>query len=150
MMRLDGQQSFSIPVDVFWTKLTDLDFVVSAIPDVVRVKSMSTDRAEIVLRPKLAFIQADLELTIEQKPGDPNRSCEWLLKTKAIGSTSQVRTAMELEPTQRGTTMHWSATVEELGGLLKMVPSGLIEAAARRVITDVLTGIEDKMEDTIC
>jgi carbon monoxide dehydrogenase subunit G len=149
MMRLDGQQSYSIPVDVLWCKLTDLEFVVAAIPDVVRVNSMSPSTAELVLRPKLAFIQADLELAIEQIPGEENRTAEWMLKTKAIGSHSKVRTKIELEPGPRGSVMHWSATVEDLGGLLKMVPSGLIEAAARRVITDVLTRIEEKMDDTI-
>ena len=148
-MRLDGQRSFSVPVDVLWSKLTDLDFVLSALPDVVRVTTMSADKAELVLRPKLSFIQADLDLTVEQIPGDPNRTAEWVLKTKAIGSTSRVRVTMELEPSPRGAVMHWSATIDELNGLLKLVPLGLIEAAARRVITDVLTNIEDKMDDTI-
>lgn len=149
-MRLDGQQSYSVPVDVLWSKLTNLEFVVAAIPDVTRVKSQSTDKADLVIRPKLAFVQADLDLIIEQIPGEANRSAEWILKTKAIGSSSRVRATMELEPSPRGAVLHWSATVEELGGLLKLVPSGLIEAAARRVITDVLTGIEKNMDDTIC
>lgn len=149
-MRLDGQHTFSVPVDVFWTRITDLPFIVSALPDVSKIKSIDENVAVVVVQPKFAFVQTDFDLNIEQRPGEPNRSVEWILQTKGIGSSSRVLATMELEPNPRGTLMHWSATVEELGGLLKLVPGGLIEAAARRVITDVLASIEDKMDDTMC
>lgn len=145
MVKLEGQREFSVPVDVLWTKLTDLSFVVSAVPDVKEVKSITADKADLVIQPKLSFIKADLSLIIEQQPGEPNRSAIWVLKTKAIGSSSKVKATMDLTPSNTGTTMNWTAAVEELGGLMKLVPSGLMQAAAQKVIGDVLTGVEEKL-----
>jgi len=145
MVKLEGQREFSVPVDVLWTKLTDLSFVVSAVPDVKEVKSITADKADLVIQPKLSFIKADLSLIIEQQPGEPNQSAIWALKTKAIGSSSKVRATMELSPSATGSQMNWTAAVEELGGLMKLVPTGLMQAAAQKVIGDVLTGVEEKL-----
>jgi carbon monoxide dehydrogenase subunit G len=145
MVKLEGQREFSVPVDVLWTKLTDMSFIIAAVPDVKEVKSITADKAELVIQPKLSFIKADLSLTIEQQPGEPNRSAIWVLKTKAIGSSSKVKATMDLTPSDTGATMHWTAAVEELGGLMKLVPTGLMQAAAQKVIGDVLTGVEEKL-----
>ena len=41
--------------------------------------------------------------------------------------------------------MHWIAEVKELGGLLKMVPQGLIRGAAQKVLDDAWTAVEAKL-----
>jgi hypothetical protein len=40
----------------------------------------------------------------------------------------------------------WRAEVKSLGGLLKMVPSGLIRGAAQKVIEDVWNGVADQVK----
>jgi len=39
----------------------------------------------------------------------------------------------------------WTAEVTQLGGLLKMVPAGLIRGAAHKVIEDVWDGVAKKL-----
>ena len=52
---------------------------------------------------------------------------------------------MHLAPEGTGTRVHWKADIQQLGGLLKAAPQGLIRAAAEKVIHDVWTHIERKM-----
>ena len=42
--------------------------------------------------------------------------------------------------------MQWTGAVRELGGLLKAVPSGLIQAAAQKVIAEVWAGIKARLQ----
>ncbi len=60
------------------------------------------------------------------------------LTSKGIGSSNTVETALTLTPADAQTRVRWTAEVTQLGGLLKMVPSGLIRGAAQKVIEDVL------------
>ena len=51
--------------------------------------------------------------------------------------TTTVTTALTLVPTDAGTDVSWVADITALNGLLKMVPRGLIQSAAQKVIADV-------------
>jgi carbon monoxide dehydrogenase subunit G len=68
------------------------------------------------------------------------------LKSKGIGSSSEVETALTLTPHEQGTKIRWTADVKSLGGLLKMVPTGLIRGAANKVIEDTWTGVTTKLQ----
>jgi carbon monoxide dehydrogenase subunit G len=73
--------------------------------------------------------------------GQEPASLKFSQKSKGIGSSSEVETALDLSPCEQGTKVAWRAEVKSLGGLLKMVPSGLIRGAAQKVIEDVWNGV---------
>lgn len=147
MIQLHGDKMFALPVDALFAKLTDLQFLVTCLPDVKEVKRVDPDRAELTLRPKLSFVAGELALTIEKQRAEPPGVAEFLMKTKGIGSSADVRAVFNLNPTESAQTqMSWTAAVVQLGGLLKAVPHGLIQAAAQRVINDVLAGLERQLQ----
>ena len=76
----------------------------------------------------------------------PN-SARVLVHSKGIGSSSLVEASLAFSPTPEGTRVHWSADIKELGGLLKMIPAGLIRGAAQKVIGDAWTRIEAKVKE---
>ena len=49
---------------------------------------------------------------------------------------SPAERGLALTPQDSGTRVHWTADVKDLGGLLKAVPRGLVQAAAQKVIAD--------------
>ena len=65
---------------------------------------------------------------------------------QGIGSSSTVEASFAFSPTATGTRVHWVAEVKELGGLLKMIPSGLIRGAAQKVIGDAWNLIDAKLQ----
>lgn len=145
MIHLEGDRPFPLPPQDLFPKLTDLGFLVRCLPDVAEVKDVQPATASLVIRPGLAFVRGDLNLIIEKVEESPPATARLLLRTKGIGSTSTVAAGFRLDPAEGGTLLHWTADVQELGGLLKAVPKGFIQGAAQKVITDVLTAIAGKL-----
>jgi uncharacterized protein len=145
MLRFEGDKDFTQTPTELWDKLTDARFLVQCLPDVETVKEVDADQAALVIRPGLAFVRGSLDVTLRLSDRTPPTSARMTLISKGIGSSSTVETAVNLSARATGTHLHWSAEVKELTGLLKMVPSGLIRGAAQKVINDVWTAVETRL-----
>jgi carbon monoxide dehydrogenase subunit G len=145
MLRFEGDRDFSQPPAELWTCLTDPRFLVECIPDVEKVTELSPDHAALVLRPSFAFVRGSLEVTLDIVDKAAPETARVLIKSKGIGSSSAVEAALALAPQGGGTRVHWAVEVKELGGLLKMVPSGLIRGAAQKVVNDAWAAVEKRL-----
>ena len=67
---------------------------------------------------------------------------KFALLSKGIGSSSDVEVALTLAAADPGSVVKWSAEVKQLGGLLKMIPPGLIRGAAQKVTEDIWNEME--------
>ena len=148
MLHFEGDRDFpQAPADLF-ARLTDARFLVTCIPDVESIAHQEPDRAVFTVRPGLAFARGSLEVTLQVVGKTPPTSARILLISKGIGSSSTVEATLTLAPHDAGTRMHWTAEVKELGGLLKMVPQGLIRGAAQKVLNDAWAAVEAKLRET--
>jgi carbon monoxide dehydrogenase subunit G len=136
MLRFEGDRDFPLPLNDVWDKLTDPRFLAVCIPDVETVKSVGNDQAELVLRPGFAFVRGTLDVLLQVADAQRPTFARMLARGKGIGSSSDVEATLALSPQGDGTRVHWVAEVKELGGLLKMVPAGLIRGAAEKVVND--------------
>jgi len=143
MLRFECDKDFSRPPQEVWDRLTDARFLARCIPDVDSVKEATADRAVLILRPGFAFVRGTLEVTVQIAERTAPSSAKITLVSKGIGSSSTVEAVLSLAPYGvTATHVNWVAEVKELGGLLKLVPSGLIRGAAQKVITDAWTAAE--------
>jgi carbon monoxide dehydrogenase subunit G len=145
MTRFEGDRDFTQPPADLFAKLTDARFLVTCLPDVESVGAQEADRAVLTLRPGLAFARGTLEVTLQVVEKTPPTAARMLLNSKGVGSSSTVEASLALAPHNDGTRVHWVAEVKELGGLLRMVPQGLIRGAAEKVINDAWTAVESKL-----
>ncbi|SRR5579885_3521331 len=145
MVRFEGDRDFRLPPAELFARLTDARFLVQCIPDVESVTQIESDRASLVLRPGFSFVRGTLEVALEVVEAVAPASARWRMTSKGIGSSSEVAAALALAAHDGGTRVHWTAEVVSLGGLLKMVPSGLIRGAAEKVVNDVWAAIEAKL-----
>jgi len=148
MQRFEGDRDFSLAPDDVWARLTDARFLVQVIPDVDSVKEQQPDRAQLVLRPGFAFVRGTLEVSLKIVDAVKPTSARVLLSSKGIGSASEVEATLAVAPHEGGSRVHWVAEVKSLGGLLKLVPGGLIRGAAQKVINDAWTRIGEKLAAT--
>jgi carbon monoxide dehydrogenase subunit G len=78
---------------------------------------------------------------------EPGKSITYKIVTKAVGATSTVVTKLEFKPTDAGgTAIHWTGDLTQITGLLKMVPKGLLQGTASKVIEDVWAAVTKKLE----
>jgi carbon monoxide dehydrogenase subunit G len=145
MIRFEGTKDFALPPEALWAKLTDARFLVTCFPDVESTPELAADHAALVLRPSLAFMRGTLNVKLHFADPIPPTSVRLLLDSKGIGSSSKVEAVLKLAPEGQGSRVQWSAEIKELGGLLKLVPGGLIRGAAQKVLNDVLATAEAKL-----
>lgn len=145
MIRFEGEKDFSQSIADIGAKLIDARFVVQCIPDVESLKELETDRAVLILRPGFSFVRGTLEGTLRIVDAVAATGVRYLIANKGIGSSADVEATLAFEPGPNGTRIRWSAEVKALGGLLKLVPSGLIRGAAEKVIGDTWSAVEAKL-----
>lgn len=145
MIHFEGRKTFALPVAEVAAKLSDAAFLVSCLPDTEIVEATS-DRAVWKLKPKLAFLSGSLTVEMTATARDPGRSVTFRVQAKAIGTSSTVMTALTFSPTpEGGTEVYWTGDVTEVTGLLKMVPKGLIQGSAEKVIEEVWSAVSARL-----
>jgi len=145
MLHFEGQKQFPQAVAELVAKFSDARFLVNCVPDVVSVVATSATEATCVLRPGLSFVRGTLEVTMRIADHAPDQPIKINLHSKGIGSSSDVEAILRFSPADQGTAIQWCADVKHLGGLLKAVPHGLIQAAANKVINDAWNAVEMKL-----
>jgi carbon monoxide dehydrogenase subunit G len=146
IMQFDGEKEFALPPKDVFAKLSDAHFLVECVPGKETVSHVEPHKAVFTQRPGFAFVRGTLEVTIVVKETTPDTRILCSLVSKGVGSTSDVETVITLTPKGDGTHVHWKAEVKSLGGLLKMVPGGLIRGAAQKVIADMWHEIEKRLK----
>jgi carbon monoxide dehydrogenase subunit G len=145
MISFEGDRELAPSPAEVWSKLSDARFLVACVPDVESISQSQAERAVCTIRPGLSFVRGSLQLTIAVAEAVPENSVRLLLHTKGIGSSSDVEASLTLAPRDSGTSVHWIAQIQNMGGLLKAVPQGLIKAAAQKVIADVWAAVERQL-----
>jgi carbon monoxide dehydrogenase subunit G len=146
MIQFEGDRDFALPPSALWAKLSDARFLVTCIPDVESLEKSEASVAVCTIRPGFSFVRGTLELTIRVTEAVPDQSVKLLLRSKGIGNTSAVEAQLALSPQEAGTRVHSRAQVTEMGGLLKMVPQGLVRGAAQKIIADVWAAVEARLK----
>ena len=146
MLTFEGERVLPQPPQAVFAKLRDASFLAECIPDATVQGQPQRDQVKLSVRPGLSFIGGSLtvNLTIVEAV-EPSR-LRFQAVSKGIGTSSDVSTAVTLEPADAGTHIRYQAEVTKLGGLLKAVPSGLIRGAAQKIIEQVWTRLEEKLK----
>lgn len=145
MLHFEGERTFGLPVETLWARLRDAAFLAESVPDGAVEGTPTRDRAAVTVRPELAFARGTLDVTLEVVAAEEPSSVRVRVTGKGVGSSSVVEASLRLRPEGAGSSVAWSADVQSLGGLLKMVPPGLIRGAAHKVIDDVWNGIASRL-----
>jgi carbon monoxide dehydrogenase subunit G len=147
MLHFEGDKEFSKPPAEVWARLSDARLLVQCIPGAEPVGQAEPTTAACKLHPKLAFVRGTLEVTLRVVEAVEPTTVRLSLLSKAVGASSEVAVVLALAGAGDGTRVHWTADVVSLGGLLKLVPSGLIRGAAQSVINDVWAQVDVKMAE---
>jgi carbon monoxide dehydrogenase subunit G len=142
--QFQGVKSFDRPAAAVASKLSDAAWLVGCLPE-AQVTGATPDRAAWKLKPKLSFLTGSLDAVIEATAREPGRSVTFRILSKAIGAASTTLAKLEFHEAAAGTDVHWSADIAEVTGLLKMVPKGLIQGTAEKVIEDVWAAVGSRL-----
>src|SRR5436190_14842288 len=146
MIHFEGDKSFPLPVAEVAAKLSDAGFLANCVPD-AQVSEAAADHAVGKIKPKLSFLTGGLTLTADVTAREAGKSVSYRIVSKVIGASSTVATTLHFnEADGGGTTINWTGDLVAVSGLLKMVPKGLMEGAAKKVIDDVWSAISARLK----
>ena len=129
-----------------WAKLTDLRFLTQCIPNIESVVESQPDQIRFKLRPGVSFVRGSLEVTLKVDKLELGKSARYWIHSRGIGSSSDVEAFLTLQPIENGSHLHWMVDIKSLGGLLRALPQGLIKASAQKVIGDIWSVVEKKLQ----
>ena len=145
MIQFGGTETFPLPQAEVFAKLGDAGFLAGCLPDTEVVRA-TLDEAEWKSRPKLAFLSGVIDTTAKVTLRQGSEALKYSLTTKAVGSGSTVEAVLTFETgDDGGTRVRWSSAITSFSGLLKLAPTGLIQATATKVIADVWVAVRAKL-----
>ncbi len=144
MIPFAGEQSFPHPVGVVASKLSDAGWLVGTLPD-VQVTAAGPERASWKMKPKLSFAPGLLDSTLERTSQEPGAAVGFRVATKAIGASSTVHIRLTFRAADSGTVVPWAGELTEVTGLLKMIPKGLLQSTAEKVIAEVWAAVSARL-----
>lgn len=144
MLHFEGDKVFPRPPREIFDRLSDARFLGGCFLEAETITQAERDLLICTLRPGVSFVRGNLELTLRIEAVEPS-AIRYHVQSKGIGSHNKVEAEVTLTAHENGTQAHWSADITELGGLLKMVPQGLIKASAQKVIDDLWAAVEGKL-----
>lgn len=145
-MHLEGDRDIPLPIDQAWPRLSDAGFLAGSLKGVEIIRT-GPDESAWKLRPALSFITGSLDITLTIVERTPPSTVTARVFSKGIGATSTVEVRVGLLPSATGCTASWTLDVTQLTGLLKLVPKGLMQGAAQKVIDDVWNQIAAAMNN---
>ena len=147
MIHFEGDKFFPLPLHLAAAKLSDAGFLAGTLPD-AEVTEAVAERAAWKIKPKLAFLSGSLNVELTRTAAEPDKSVAFQVLAKAIGATSTVVVTLafaEKDGKDGGTAVHWTGDLTQVTGLLKMVPKGLLQGSAHKVIEEVWSAVEAKL-----
>src|SRR5262245_13558432 len=144
MIHFEGDKSFPLTVAEVAAKLSDAGFLVNCLPD-VQVSEATPDKAAWKLKPRLSFLTGSLNVEMTTTAREAGKSVAFKVFAKAMCASSIVVTNLNFKEAEGGTAVHWTGDLEQVTGLLKVVPKGLLQGAAQKVIDDVWAAVSAKL-----
>ncbi|HLW67995.1 MAG TPA: SRPBCC domain-containing protein [Gemmataceae bacterium] len=145
-MQFEGDKDFPLPPDQVWPRISDARFLVDSLKDPGQLLLRGLDVGEWRVKPAASFISGTIDNRLEITNRKPPEEMTVVLTGKGVGSSSTTVIVFKVLPHEGGTRIHWQAEITQLTGLLKMIPKGLIQATAKKVIEDVWDGVEQQLK----
>jgi carbon monoxide dehydrogenase subunit G len=147
MMNFEGNEFFEVPPETLYERLTDLTLMQKFIPGLESATLVDENKMQCVVRPGLSFVRGNLKLEMEMLEKQPPSLARMRVHGKGIGNDVTIESVLALAPYEDGkaTALHWSAEIVKLGGLLKAVSKGLIQAAANKVVEHTWAELRTEM-----
>jgi carbon monoxide dehydrogenase subunit G len=145
MIHFEGVETFPLPVAEVSAKLSDAGFLANCVPD-AHVSVATPDKSVGKVKPHLSFLTGGLTLEATVTGREVGKSVAYQIVSKVIGASSTVTAKLEFAEADGATTVNWSGDLVAVTGLLKMVPKGLMEGSAKKVIEDIWASVHAKLK----
>lgn len=146
-LTFSGRETFKLPPETLFARITDLDQMVTSIPGLESSKRVDAQTVQCVIRPGFSFLRGTVNAQIRLVDSQPPKSARMEVAASGIGLSMRIESTLEVGPTADGSQLDWTATVVELKGLVATLSRPLISSAADQVIRGAWRKLHDSLGD---
>ena len=140
-----GEERFAASPQTLAALLTDLDAMAATIPDLVSSEKIDPRTIHCVVRPGFSFLRGTMKLTIALGESESSDNATLSVTARSIGVSMNVSARWKISADGTGSRLHWTATIDELKGLISAVSPSLIQAAADQVIRHAWSQVHQQL-----
>ena len=144
MLHFEGTEQFPTSPAAVFAYLADPARLARAMPE-HQITGETADSATWKVRPRFAFMAGTLDTTATVLTRTPDAAVSYRIVSTGVGSSSTMETHLSVTPHPDGTQVRWTGDLVELGGLLKLVPRGMLQTAALKTIDDLWTAVRKEL-----
>lgn len=135
MIEFQGEEDFDVAAGEVLIALTDLRVVERTLPDVRNCRQVNDRTLACQATPSLGFLRGGMDVRVEIVEARGDEFAVSRMEASGPGLSFTVRNDVRLESIGGGCRARWRSRIENLGGMIGRFTPGLVESAARDMIT---------------
>jgi len=142
---LEGAEIIRASPETTFSKLSDPQFMVTAVPDIESYKIIDGDHFEAKIKVGISVVKGtvNMKFAISEKSG---RSHSRLIADgSGAGSKMHVDSTIDLIADHEGTKMSWSADAD-VSGLMAGIGSQILRGQSEKQVARIFSNIKQKIE----
>lgn len=144
-MHFEGTFNVKAPKEKVFGLMLDPNQISQCMPDLQKLDVKTADDFTAIIKAGVSFIRGDFNMHFTVVEKTPSTHAKLLAHGTGIGSTVDMDTLMDLsDDASGGTTMKWSAEAK-IGGRIASVGQRLIEGQAEKIIKQLFSCLEGKL-----
>jgi carbon monoxide dehydrogenase subunit G len=142
---LEGTEIINTTPETTFSKLSDPNFMVTAVPDIESYKVIDGDHFEAKIKVGISVVKGtvDMKFAISEKSG--GNHARLIADGSGAGSKMHVDSKIDLVPDPAGTKMSWTADAD-VSGLMAGIGSQILKGQSERQVARIFSNVKQKIE----
>ncbi|MEM2237918.1 MAG: carbon monoxide dehydrogenase subunit G [Candidatus Caldarchaeum sp.] len=144
-MKISDRFTVAAERETVWKFVTDPDHFIKLIPDLQKYEKVDERNFKTVFKIGLGMIKGNISMAFRYEELNPPSSLKIVGRGSGMQSTADLTLMLELNPSDGGTEISWSADIL-VGGLVASVGSRLMESTTRTKVREIVEGLKRELE----
>lgn len=142
---LDGGVLIRTTPDRIYQSLNNLEFMVTAIPDLQSYKIVDADHFEAKIKIGISLVRGTVDMKFFLTDKVEGQRAKLVGDGAGAGSNLHIESTFELSSAQDGTMMKWYSDAE-LGGVISGIGGSMLKGQSEKMISQIFQNIKSKLE----
>ncbi|MEM4409526.1 MAG: carbon monoxide dehydrogenase subunit G [Candidatus Caldarchaeum sp.] len=144
-MKISDKFTVAAEREHVWKFVTDPDKFIKLIPDLQKYEKVDERNFKTVFKIGLGMIKGNISMDFRYEDLNPPSNLKIVGRGSGMQSTADLTLMLQLNPSDRGTEISWSADIL-VGGLVASVGSRLMESTTKTKVRDIVEGLKRELE----
>lgn len=144
---LDGNLAIKAPMEKVYTSLTDPNFMVGTIPDLVSSRIVDGENFDAKVKVGISLVRGTMDMKFSIADKNPQTQAKLVVEGSGAGSKIHIESRFELRSEGNNTSLTWKA-IADLSGLISGIGSQILKGQSEKLVSQIMANLRSKLETT--